>query len=185
MINLETGVWCVSCEIRWLIRVYTTGQPASRMCQTSLLSLHGVRHLLVECSITVFDCAQNFDCLILDFSKPLAVLLSKLWTGIGTESHVTGRQFSSKWMYQVFQKELYYGNQNVTVWRVLRKHLTERRANVFVNTRHTVAFGIPLQSFYEISCTTHWTRTLPGKTRCIFLNYSRSKHCTYPLNKCI
>jgi hypothetical protein len=31
----------------------------------------------------------------------------------------------------------------------------------------------------------HWTVTIPGKTRRVLLHHDGSKHCTCPLNKCI
>jgi hypothetical protein len=42
----------------------------------------------------------------------------------------------------MFQKELYNGIPNATMWRILRKRL-EQDVQGFLITRHTITFEIP------------------------------------------
>jgi hypothetical protein len=74
-----------------------------------------------------------------------------------------------------------------TPWTIDSLYAFKRKG--FHNIRHTVTFGIPLQSCFwntlHYQWKSHWTVTIPGKTRCVLLHYDSSKHCTCPLNKFI
>jgi hypothetical protein len=112
------------------------------------------------------------------------------------------------YMYSVFQNGLCYGIPNVTVWRCVTKTFTLKGIQAmhrsrcltmdslyafwckrFRNTRHTVTYGIPLQSSFlntlHYQWKSHWTVTIPGRTRRASLHYDSSKNCKSPLNKCI
>jgi hypothetical protein len=50
-----------------------------------------------------------------------------------------------------------------------------------VQTIHRSRFWEPLHYQWK----SHWTVTIPGKTRCVLLHRDSSKHCTCPMNKFI
>jgi hypothetical protein len=108
-------------------------------------------------------------------------------------------------LYRIFQKELYIGILNVTVWRMLRKclHLkayklsnfqgdvrwiacTPVSVNIFVTPatqQHLAYHCIALfWNALHYQWMSHWTITIPCKTVSLLLHYNSSKHFTCSLN---
>jgi hypothetical protein len=106
-------------------------------------------------------------------------------------------------LHRVFQKELYNGILNVTLWQVLRKRLHLRacklsivqgverclyafKCKCFRNSCHKVTFRIPSYRYFwntlHYQLRSQWIVTIPGKTRYVLLHYDSSNHRTCPLN---
>jgi hypothetical protein len=94
----------------------------------------------------------------------------------------------------VFQKELYNGIPNVTVWRVLRKrlHLKAYKLSIVQDVeRWIVCTPLSIDEYHSkvflsilrYQWKLHWTVATPGKTRCALLHYDTTKYGKCSTNK--